>query len=108
MARADHDQLRHLHLVSQHVYPVIQTTSLDGIFEKLSEAPKIVREVASMSWTFLDAPANGTLMLVYQSPQTRNRFATDGYLWADQEQYYRQEHQGYVCSEPTLVYSARS
>lgn len=51
-----------------------------------------------MHWTFLDGPPDGTVMLTWQ-PQNHlgNNFASDGYIWADQEQAFTFESRGYVC-----------
>ena len=50
-----------------------------------------------MNWMFLDAPADGTVMLLWQPlNQLGTRFASDGYVWADPEQAFSQEHRGYV------------
>ena len=50
-----------------------------------------------MNWMFLDAPAEGTVMLVWQPlAQLGTRFASDGYVWADGEQAFSQEHGDYV------------
>lgn len=51
-----------------------------------------------MNWMFLDAPPDGSVMLVWQPlNKLGTRFASDGYVWADQEQFMRHPHQGYVC-----------
>ena len=71
--------------------------NLDTIVDYLLQAPKIAKEVAPMSWMFLDAPRDGTLMLVWQAlSQLHTRSASDGYVWADPEQAFSQEHKGYV------------
>lgn len=63
----------------------------------LLEAPRITREAAGMSWTFLDAPQDGTVMLVWQPlAHMGTTAASDGYLWADPEQAFSSEAKGYV------------
>lgn len=63
----------------------------------LLEAPRITREAAGMSWTFLDAPQDGTVMLVWQPlAQMGTGASSDGYLWADPEQAFSSEAKGYV------------
>lgn len=63
----------------------------------LLEAPRITREAAGMSWTFLDAPQDGTVMLVWQPlAQMGTSASSDGYLWADPEQAFSSEAKGYV------------
>ena len=69
---------------------------LDTTVEYLLQAPKITREVSSMVWTFLNAPPDGTVMLVWQPPSLQTRFASDGYVWGDVEKKYVQEYRGYV------------
>ena len=50
-----------------------------------------------MNWMFLDAPPDGSVMLVWQPlNKMGTRFASDGYVWADAEQVLRHPHQGYV------------
>ncbi|KAG8532653.1 uncharacterized protein KY384_002530 [Bacidia gigantensis] len=62
----------------------------------LLEAPKIVLGVSTMTWmAFLEPPRDGTLMLVWQSPRV-NQFASDGYLWADDERAFSQPMKGYT------------
>ena len=76
--------------------------NLDTIVDYLLQAPKIAKEVAPMSWMFLDAPRDGTLMLVWQAlSQLGTRSASDGYVWADPEQAFSQEHKGYVSGNAT-------
>ncbi|MCJ1313963.1 hypothetical protein MMC25_007643 [Agyrium rufum] len=89
--------LPHVHLVSTYTYPNLSNANIDTIVEYLLSAPKIAREVAAMNWRFLDAPQDGTVMLVWQPlNQLGIRSASDGYVWLDPEQAYNQEHKGYV------------
>lgn len=65
--------------------------------EYLVNAPRITREVAGMNWMFLDAPPDGTVMLVWQPlSQMGAHAASDGYIWADPEQAFSSESKGYV------------
>lgn len=51
-----------------------------------------------MNWMFLNAPADGSVMLVWQPlNQLGTQFASDGYVWADVEQAFSSEAKGYVC-----------
>lgn len=71
--------------------------SLETVVEYLMSAPKIVRDVQPMHWTFLDAPADGTVMLVWQPLEyLGTNFASDGYVWADSEHAFNSEARGYV------------
>ena len=81
--------------------------NLDTIVEALLQAPKIAKEVAPMSWMFLDAPRDGSVMLVWQALSSLGtRSASDGYVWGDPEQAFSQEHKGYVrdMSRPIALY----
>lgn len=50
-----------------------------------------------MNWVFLDAPIDGSLMLVWQPlNQVGIHFASDGYIWADAEQAFSLDSKGYV------------
>lgn len=65
--------------------------------EYLTSAPRICQS-KPMHWTFLDGPADGTVMLTWQpTHHMGTNFASDGYIWADAEQAYTFEARGYVC-----------
>ncbi len=65
--------------------------------EHLLQAPKIVKAVAPMSWTYLQAPPDGTMFLAWQPVAQRGAsFSSDGYVWADPEAAFTFEVQGYV------------
>ncbi|KAL9600758.1 MAG: hypothetical protein Q9219_002999 [cf. Caloplaca sp. 3 TL-2023] len=50
-----------------------------------------------MTWTFVDAPADGTSMLVWQPlAKLGTEFASDGYIWADAEQAFSSQAKGYT------------
>lgn len=50
-----------------------------------------------MSWTYVNAPQDGTIWLEWLSPrQNSGRFPSDGYVWGDPEQMYRHEFNGYT------------
>ena len=89
--------LPHIHLVSKGRYPTTNNPSLESIVSYLSEAPKIVRDVQPMQWQFLDAPADGTLLLVWQPLEYMGTaFASDGYIYADAEQTFKSDVRGFV------------
>lgn len=89
--------LPHLHLVSKSRYPVSNNPSLDSIVGYLADAPKVVRDLQPMQWQMLDAPQDGTLLLVWQPLEyLGTNAASDGYVYADQEQYFKSEVRGYV------------
>ena len=90
-------QLPHIHLVSTHRFPLQAHVELSMVVEYLLQAPLIVRERAAMNWMFLDAPEDGTVMLVWQPlNQLGTQSASDGYVWADAEQAFSSEVRGYV------------
>lgn len=90
-------QLPHMHLVSRYRYPVMHMLPTDTVVEYLLSAPKIVRELQPMHWTFLDGPPDGTVMLTWQPlNHLGTNFASDGYVWADVEQAFTFEARGYV------------
>ena len=75
----------------------MQQMGLETVLEYLLQAPKIVRDVARMNWQIIDAPQDGTVLLVWQPVNSGPRFASDGYIWLDQEAQRRHEARGYVC-----------
>lgn len=82
--------------MSTYNYPTLLQLPLETVTDFLIQAPTITREVAGMSWKFLDAPPDGSVMLVWQPPQLGTYAASDGYVWADAEQAYSNEYRGYV------------
>ncbi|OJD22075.1 hypothetical protein ACJ73_06587 [Blastomyces percursus] len=88
--------LPHMHLVSNYRYPVMNNLSTDTAVEYLISAPKVVRELQTVHWMFLDGPPDGTVMLVWQPLNNLGTtFASDGYVWADAEMLYNTEMRGY-------------
>ena len=59
-----------------------------------------------MVWTFLDAPQDGKIMLVWQPSKLGNLFASDGYIWADAEVGHTINARN--CVSPTLAYRTHS
>lgn len=71
--------------------------------EYLVSAPRVCRQ-QPMHWTFLDGPADGTVMLTWQpQAQLGQNFASDGLIWADVEQAFTFESRGYVCHPWALL-----
>ena len=88
-----------MHLVSKYRYPLISALSLETVVGYLTEAQKIVHDLQPVQWQFLDAPQDGSLLLVWQPLEYLDTtFASDGYVWGDVEQAFSQEIRGYVCS----------
>ena len=95
---ANNLQLPHVHLLSTYRFPTVNQIHPEKIAEWLLAAPKIARDTAPFYWTYLDRPADGTVLLVWQAPQMGNEFASDGYIWAHQETAFQLEIAGgYVC-----------
>ncbi len=96
-------QLPHIHLLSTYQYPVLHHVSIDTVVEYLLSAQRITRELAAMAWTYLDAPSDGSVLLVWQPlAQLGTNFASDGYVWADPETAFNSPVRGYV-SAPEYV-----
>lgn len=98
-----------MHLVSKYRYPLINSITLDTVVNYLTEAPKIVHDLQPVQWQFLDAPQDGSVLLVWQPLEYLDtNFASDGYVWADAEQAFSQEIRGYVRSLPDLNDACRA
>ena len=85
---------------------------VEQAFEFLIQAPRIVKEVAPMTWTYLQGPADGTVFMEWQPAsggggmgggvggpsggQRPSRFASDGFVWADAENTFTMDVKGYV------------
>lgn len=86
-----------MHLISSFRYPVQSHLGPEAALNALLQAPRIVNEMSPMAWTYFNqAPSDGQLFLAWQPPRMQKGFATDGYIWADQEQQFLQEIKGYV------------
>ncbi|QIW96024.1 hypothetical protein AMS68_001542 [Peltaster fructicola] len=88
---------KHVHLISSHSYPIIAQINIEQAFGFLLQAPPVVKQIAPMSWTYVNAPQEGTVWLEWLSPaQNGGRFPSDGYVWSDPEQSYRHNVNGYT------------
>ena len=72
------------------------------IADYLLQAPAITRHTAPMCWAFLDAPLDGSLLLVWQPEQLGVNFATDGYVWGDVEEALSLDVKGCVRSRSSF------
>ncbi|KAK3724422.1 hypothetical protein LTR37_001046 [Vermiconidia calcicola] len=87
----------HVHLISGHRFPLLLSLNVEQAFRYLLDAPTIVKATAPMSWTYVQAPQDGTVWLEWIAPRNGEyRFPSDGYVWGDPEQTYRQEFGGYT------------
>ena len=91
-----HQLLPHLACVNNFRYPTAQRLSLDSVFEYLLQAPQIVKQLQPMHWEYLNGPQDGTMYLCWQPPSRQGQFASDGYVWNDQESMFTQDVRGYV------------
>lgn len=82
--------------MSSYTFPRLPQVNLDIAVEYLIQAPRITKEVAPMTWMYLDCPPDGEVMLVWQPSQLRTYAASDGYVWADAESAFSSEMRGYV------------
>ena len=65
---------------------------LNEVAKWLMSAPQVARDRAPFFWTYLDKPADGTMLLTWQPLQRLGtNFATDGYVWAPPEQVYKHD-----------------
>ncbi|THW75515.1 DUF1750-domain-containing protein [Aureobasidium pullulans] len=88
--------LPHVHLISGHKYPFSPQLNIDGAYTYLFDAPKVVKQVAPMSWQYISAPQDGTVFLTWIGGRMQNQFPTDGYVWVDPEQRFTQDFGGYT------------
>lgn len=85
-----------MHLISSHRLPLSGQLGLDGAYRYLLDAPQMVKQLSPMSWTYVSTPQDGTMWLEWLSPDRNNdRFPSDGYVWADPEQTFRQNVGGF-------------
>lgn len=81
-----------MHLVSSYRYPTMPRLDLTEVAKWLMTAPQIARDRAPFFWTYLDKPADGTVLLTWQPLQRLGtNFATDGFVWAPPEQVYKHD-----------------
>ena len=65
---------------------------LGDVTKWLLDAPRIAKNQNPFFWTYLDRPADGTIMLTWQPLQRLGtQFASDGLVWAPPEQLHRQD-----------------
>ncbi|KAH6666105.1 hypothetical protein B0J14DRAFT_643388 [Halenospora varia] len=108
----------HVHLLSTYRFPQLLQLHPDKVAEWLQNAPRIARAEAPFYWTYLDRPADGNILLVWQSPVQGTEFPSDGYVWAPGETVFQLDiggyllemyHQktGYAPGEPVATHSRR-
>ncbi|KHN95305.1 uncharacterized protein MAM_06809 [Metarhizium album ARSEF 1941] len=86
------DLMPHVHLVSSYRYPTMPRIDMNEVAKWLMTAPQIARDRAPFFWTYLDKPADGTILLTWQPLQRLGtNFATDGFVWAPPEQVYKHD-----------------
>lgn len=96
-------QLPHVHLLSTYRFPLLPALHPDKVAEWLLGAPKITRDQAPFYWTYLDRPADGTILLIWQSTAMGTDFPSDGYIWAPSETVFQLEINGGYVGSPSLT-----
>ncbi|KAK2623980.1 hypothetical protein QTJ16_006614 [Diplocarpon rosae] len=109
----------HVHLVSTFRFPSLAHLHPDKVAEYLIGAPKIARDQAPFYWTYLDRPADGSVLLVWQSSSLGQDFPSDGYIWTPTESPFAievaggytlemyQQKTGFAPNEPVATHSRR-
>ncbi|KAF2455434.1 hypothetical protein BDY21DRAFT_307638 [Lineolata rhizophorae] len=93
-----HLLLEHLHLTANYNYPTTSTLRSNQAIEYLVNAPRLIRDRVSVSWSYQTTPPDGSLFLEWfptGNPRRGDKFASDGYIWVDPEQKYAQNIGGY-------------
>ncbi|GAP84817.1 putative SWI SNF and RSC complexes subunit ssr4 [Rosellinia necatrix] len=86
------DLLPHVHLLSTFRYPHKAQVQPAEVTSWLMQAPKIARDTAPFFWTYIEKPENGQIFLTWQPLQLMGpMFASDGFIWPAQEQFFTQE-----------------
>ncbi|CAM1507083.1 Fc.00g067240.m01.CDS01 [Cosmosporella sp. VM-42] len=86
------DLMPHVHLISSFRYPAMPRLDMNEVAKWLMNAPQVARDRAPFFWTYLDKPADGTILLTWQPLQRLGtNCATDGFVWAPPEQLYKQD-----------------
>ncbi|PHH50915.1 hypothetical protein CFIMG_004616RA [Ceratocystis fimbriata CBS 114723] len=86
------DLLPHLHLISAAKYPMMPRVEVHDVTKMLLDAPRIAKTQSPFFWTYLDRPADGTLLLAWQpTARVGPQFATDGLIWGPPENYFKQD-----------------
>ncbi|GJN73121.1 hypothetical protein PLIIFM63780_007187 [Purpureocillium lilacinum] len=86
------DLISHVHLISSFRYPTMPRIDTNEVAKWLMNAPQVARDRAPFFWTYLDKPADGTILLTWQPLQRLGtNFATDGFVWAPPEQVYKHD-----------------
>ncbi|USW56127.1 Putative SWI/SNF and RSC complexes subunit Ssr4 protein [Septoria linicola] len=87
----------HVHLVSGHRFPHVATLGTEQAYRYLLDAPTIVKQISPMSWHYVTSPQDGTVWLEWiPQEKTEHPYPSDGYVWGDMEQSYRQDYNGYT------------
>lgn len=100
--------LPHVHLLSTYRFPLLAQLHHDKVAEWLLGAPRIMRDQAPFYWTYLDRPADGTILLLWQAPPLGHELASDGYVWPPQETAFQLEINGGYVGCPESIYPYRS
>ncbi|KAG0635786.1 hypothetical protein HOY80DRAFT_980435 [Tuber brumale] len=86
--------LHHLHALCTMKYSQHQTVQPELLVDLLLKTPQVAQQ-HPFTWTMIDPPQPGTLMLSWNPPQMVGVCASDGYVWADAEVAHIVEVKGY-------------
>ncbi|CAK4024521.1 Hypothetical predicted protein [Lecanosticta acicola] len=89
--------LPHVHLTSLHRFPQNASLGIEQVYRYLCDAPTIVKQVAPMTWQYVQAPQDGTIWLEWIAQERNDQmYPSDGYIWGDPEQSFQQNFNGYT------------
>jgi hypothetical protein len=94
-ATVNHLVHSHFFMASNYAYPKQPSVPLPVVLDMLVKAPQIAQQ-HPFTWAMLDAPAEGTMLLVMISPQNQNVQTTDGCVWLEAEVPTRIDERGFV------------
>lgn len=90
--------------MSTYRFPHLPELHPQKVGEWLLGAPKIARDQNAFFWTYLDRPADGTILLVWQAPALGSEFASDGFVWPAHEQAFQVDVAGGYVSRPKFYF----
>ena len=69
---------------------------IEKALEFLLQAPHVMREGRPVVWQFIGFQQPGTIFLTWQPPARGTAFASDGYVWGDNESHFEKDVGPYV------------
>ena len=99
--------LPHIHLLLNQQFPGVPPKpgglEVDKVVRILLEAVQLSKTEKTVSWQVLHGPPNGSIFVAWQPPKLGNRFASDGYVYADVEKAFKSKFSGYVSIIGTVL-----